>query len=70
MLKRCPLNSIEVRGRDFGASFGLGALVDGDCIVTHPDVTMADAIGPAFATWPDASPDPHIPDPSAAVEGE
>ena len=59
-MKRCPLNSIMVLGRDDGVAFGFGALVDGARVLTHPDFTVADAIGPAFASWPeaDAAPEP------------
>lgn len=55
-IKRCPLHSIVLLGRDDGVAFGLGALVDGARVLTQPDFTVADAVGPAFASWPDAEP--------------
>jgi len=52
-MKRCPLNSILLLGRDDGVAFGLGAIVDGARVLTRPDFTVADAVGPDFASWPD-----------------
>jgi len=65
-MKRCPLNSIVCRGRDHSVAFGLGDLVDGSRVLTQPDFTVADAIGPAYDTWPDAE----SPSPSPDVEHE